>query len=383
MLFKYLNLKKTREYTAVNRIDAVPYPGRRKFVKAMGLGALAWNPVLDSIKSVNSGQFQIKVKNNQLKVIRNNKVVWEISENIFEPGYLLRVRQTGDSYIIKAANLKIRQTDLLISLKAEITDLNSHSECYFSIPEWHFRWTGNFANWLSGIEKMQGKIQLNESVISLGNQDNIQANGTFRLTLSPQWKCSFSSSKNIAFTHRQNQFVTGNIILEPFCKFPNTFLKSTAGNLTMVTLSDFTDWKAWINEINLNDGTILAGGNNNPNLCIALPQTKSGRSEKIVFLQHDDGEFHYAAEKMSDTKIQFGRFFYYAEYLNDQPPMTYIAATLPETSQWMTNSLGAFNIEKDNKIPDFEAFGIDNNFSEIIFEPRLRALVHGLKMQLL
>ena len=373
MLFKYLNLRKTRKITAISPLNSVPYPGRRKFVKAMGLSALAWNPVLDSIKSVNSNPLQIKVKNNLLQILLNNRVVWEISERVFEPGYILSTRRTEDSIFIKAKNLKIKQTNLQFSLKAEIIDLNNHSECCFSIPKWNFRWAGNFTDWLMGLEKMQGETQLDQPVIFLGNHESIVARGIFNFSLTSSWKYSFTSSKNIEFNYREKQFVTDKLTIEPFCKLSNPFLKQVGGSFTMITMPGFNDFKSWVNEIHLNVGTILADGDKKPDFCIALSQTKPNKKEKIIWLQHEEEEFYYAAEKVSDSKIQFGRFFYFAEYLNDKPPITYISASLCETSQWMSNSLGSFNIEKDSEIPDFEAFGIDNNFNEIIFEPRLRA----------
>ena len=372
MLFKYLNLRKTREITTITSNNTF-YPGRRKFVKAMGLSALAWNPVVDSLKLMSSGQLQVKVKNNLLKIYRNNRLGWEISENYFESGYSLKIIQTGDSFSIQATGLKVKQTDLRFSLKAEIRDANSRSECHFSIPEWNFYWSGNFTNWLDGLEIMKGKIQLNQQVASTGNKESIQARGTFSFSLTPDWKFSFSSSNNVLYTQQNRQFQTGNLTIEPYCTVSPPILTSIAGRCTVISLPGFANWKTFLEKIQLEEGRLTTSAKENPDLVIAIPQPKTGKNEKMFWLRHENAELRYKADKISDAEIHFQHFFYYAEYLNNQPPLTYFSASLPETSQWMKNALGSFQIEKDNKIPDFEAFGVDNRFREIIFEPRLRA----------
>ena len=215
MKFKYLNLKKSRALTANNSKSTQQYPGRRKFVKAMGLGALAWNPVFNSLKSITADSFQFKLKNNQLKVYRNNILAWEISEKYFEPGFTIELKQADNNYFLSVFKLKLRQTDLSFSLKADICNRNGLWKCNFNIPEFHFNQAVNFDHWLEGTKPLMGKTHLQHEIANLNTSEFICARGAFNLELEPNWKFSFSSSKNVQFNVNQQVYSTGKFVLQP------------------------------------------------------------------------------------------------------------------------------------------------------------------------
>lgn len=50
-----------------------------------------------------------------------------------------------------------------------------------------------------------------------------------------------------------------------------------------------------------------------------------------------------------------------------------MSASLPANGTWINNQLGAFKIEQNHKAPDFEAFGNNYYFHEVVFEPLLLA----------
>lgn len=370
MRFKYLHLKRTQTLN-VKRQDSLPlYPDRRKFVKAMGLGALAWNPVLNSIKSLGSGSLQVSLKNNRLKVCKNNSVVWEISEKYFEPGYSVILRKTGNYYSIIARRLKLRKTDFIFSIKTLIDKKDGNWDCKFKIPEFDFEWNGSFLNWLENTESINGKATLNENIAELNNEDCIFAGGKFKLEIYPNWRFEFHSKNNIVLQFNQNQFSTGSVIIEPNTGTKSEFLKSNVKLATMVFMPEFTSLDKFVDRINLNEGTLQIENKNKQEICILLNHSKN--NEKIFWVNSENCITKLKTKKVSNSEIQFNQFFYFAEYLNKQTN-SYISANLPENGMWINNSLGSFKIENDDKMPDFEAFGIDNQFHEVILEPRLRA----------
>ncbi|MBT3383343.1 MAG: hypothetical protein HN778_16020 [Prolixibacteraceae bacterium] len=371
MKFKYLNLKKARVLTTNNRESTQQYPGRRTFVKAMGLGALAWNPLVNSLKSITTDSLKFKLKNNQLKVYLNNILAWEISEKYFEPGFTIQLKQTKNNYSLTAKRLKLRQTDFGFSLKADIYNKNGPWEFDFNIPEFRFKQTGNFYHWLENTQPLTGKAHLQHEIAKLNPTEFICARGTFNLELEPNWKFNFSSSKNVQLSFNRHQYSTGRFVIQPQLNKTEKFLKSNLNGITLVSLPEFNDWKNFINNIDLIEGSFETKNHELPELCFALDHSKSG--EKLFWIQNEGSLIQFQPEKVSESDIQLKQFFYYAEYLNNKQANSYISACLPENGTWINNSLGSFKIERDNKIPDFEAFGTDNNFDEIILEPRLRA----------
>ena len=371
MKFKYLNLKKSRALTANNSKSTQQYPGRRKFVKAMGLGALAWNPVFNSLKSITADSFQFKLKNNQLKVYRNNILAWEISEKYFEPGFTIELKQADNNYFLSVFKLKLRQTDLSFSLKADICNRNGLWKCNFNIPEFHFNQAVNFDHWLEGTKPLMGKTHLQHEIANLNTSEFICARGAFNLELEPNWKFSFSSSKNVQFNVNQQVYSTGKFVLQPQLNKTEEFLKSNLKGTTLVLLPEFSDWKTFVNNIELSEGIFETKSHELPELCFALNHSNLG--ERMFWVQNENSSIKFQPEKVTESDIQLEQFFYYAEYLNGKQANSYISASLPENGAWINNSLGSFKIERDNKIPDFEAFGTGNHFDEVILEPRLRA----------
>lgn len=61
----------------------------------MGLGAVAWHPLAESIKSLTFDPVRFHYKKNRLKVYYKNKLAWEISEKYFESGYKVSLIQEG------------------------------------------------------------------------------------------------------------------------------------------------------------------------------------------------------------------------------------------------------------------------------------------------
>ena len=91
----------------------------------MGIGVLAVNPIVETYKSINFKPFEIKLSNNRLIVIRNEKIVWEISDYFFENDYHIKLSSKGLTYRIQVENLQVHETTLNLSIVATIVKKNN------------------------------------------------------------------------------------------------------------------------------------------------------------------------------------------------------------------------------------------------------------------
>jgi len=363
--FKYLNLKKLHNPKYKKNNDITEYPGRRKFVKAMGLGALAWNPMVSSIRSLQQNAIQISVKNNELKVWINKSLCWKISPHIFEPNYKLKYRKINQKHLINATGLRFKNSTFEFSISALIDEGNQWN-CIFKIPEINFAAEGSFTDWLCGNETFNGKANLKHTIACFNSNNDISALGAFKVKLSPSWKLHFKSQKGVFLSMENKTYVTDQFSIEPAISQKHLFLSSISKNSTLVELENFKDWGTFVKNIPLDSGVLTAALNETPDVQLIF-----GTEGSMCFSSSND--LNYTPANTLDSNIQFRNFFFFAEYLNDNQSNSYISGSLSQKGSWMNTLLGSFKLATDDKLPDFEAFGNQELINEVYFEPRLSA----------
>ncbi len=372
MGFKYLNLRKSRLLATKNHEAGPSYPGRRQFLKTMGLGAVAWHPITESIKSLTFDPVRFHYKKNRLKVFYKNKLAWEISEKYFEPGYKVSLIQEGTHYRITARNLQFRNTLLRFSMKADIDHSNGWWACTMQIPEFNFGWSGNFCHWLDGTRKMKSKADIHQIVAHLNDADVLKLEGPLQLTLSPQWQLSLNTLNGVCLQRGNRRLTTSQLQIEAACNHHPPFIKSKRHTFTLLTLPVFNDWNGFFDTIHLNQGLLTVRDNPSTELHIAL--LHSGNLDRYLWINHPEATLFFETEKIFEAPVPLTRFFYYKEYTGRTSASSYMSAGLPTGSNWLTNQLGAFKLENDDQHPVFEAFaGNDHYFNRVTMEPRLRA----------
>lgn len=337
----------------------------------MGLGALAWNPVVESLKNIDHRSIRLERKKNQLMVTQNQVVLWEISEKIFEPGYMLNLIQSNDRHLITATGLIFKNTLFHFSLKADIC-LDRYAESQVSIPEFGINWKGSFIRWIEKIESIKGTGNFQEDLIYTGEKNLIQGSGVFEFSLSPDWTLQLKSNNQIVFHIDGKTFHTGKCTIDPACVAWESFFRSAPKVHTHVILPEFSDWKNFVSEINLNEGKFTFSSPQNPDIHLALIRNNQRNPDTMMWITQQSG-MEYFPEQICGSRVVFDRFFYYAEFLKAAGSSRYISAVLPENGQWVINSLGSFKFEKNQDFPDFEAYGYGNHFDRLVFESRLRA----------
>ena len=111
MHFKYLNIKKSRQQI-VKQITLPPVPGRRSFMKKLGLGAVAWTPIVDSMKLLSQSTLDFRVSENLFELYSDSKRIWKISPANFEKGFSVHAIKTDANIGVEVKKLRIKNSEL-------------------------------------------------------------------------------------------------------------------------------------------------------------------------------------------------------------------------------------------------------------------------------
>jgi len=366
MRFKHLHLQRARLNSTCKSNSAPSLPGRRKFVKAIGLGSLAWSPLIDSMQNLQSQNYVFQKNRNGIFLYQNDTPVWEVSCKIFERGFKPEFHETVSKYLLRVQKLRYRGTELEFSMHFELK--KNGQDAFISIPELGLERTFNLNDWIVGLEKIEYRANLSNKLVALSKTDYVLLDGKFSCRLEPTWLLVLDSRQNVTFCFQGQTLNTSKIEIGPKQNADLNFFKSGVLAHTLVKMPDFRGSKKIVEETRLQSGRLLAAKNQKVELCIA-----TGRPSER-FLWTDTGtKLSYEAKNIATSAVPFVRFFFFAEYLNNGSTQNYLSARLPENGWWLHNSLGSFKIERDQELPDFEAFGTDFNFHEVVLEPRLSA----------
>ena len=369
MKFKYLHLNRVRTKSTPSSLIQSKYPDRREFVKAIGLGSLAWNPIVGSLQAARHSQ--IKVQKNQygLTVYRNGQKAWQFSESLFEHGFSTEKLELPDKFLIRVKRLQLKGTNLKFSIEAEIG--KNGKDFSLSIPEFEFHNTLSFNDWIDGTNRVEGKAIIEKSLIRLTPKEKLGLAGEYKLSLTPNWQITLQGSKQNICCIQHSNLICSKITIDPNFYGKPAFLKAGKTKATLIVLHDATGWNDIICNSDFAKGRFSTKSKDQTDLHIASATNKD--HDKFVWFEGYAKQMTFKANAVSNNDIVLPHVFYYAEYLNNESVKNYVAANLPENSSWINNTLGAFKIEQNDDFPDFEAFGKNNQFDEVILEPRLRA----------
>jgi len=374
MNFKLLHLKNTRKLFADQvSTESVVNPDRRSFIKTMGLGVIAINPLTETIKSINFKPFEIQLKNNILTVIRNGRVVWQISDHFFEKEYDISLISNEQSYLVKASNLRVRNTDLKFSVSANIGRNNSDWILKILIPEFSLRQEVNFLEWLDKTKTISSIHHFDHQLIELNESDRIELKGICNIHISSNWNIAFKGEGNAIVHLNGHQYNEDNLLLKPFAKDSLDFTKSFGDNSVAVTVRRFKGWGDHLSQFTFYENHQISCIQDYPDLNILLHKPISGDGYKAVWVSELEGNLQYQPDLRMDEKFLLSRYFYFSEYTGTNDSSFYLAGQLPPYGQWISNVLGGFKFRNDDSLPVFESFGADNKFIGHIFEPRLLA----------
>ncbi|HKJ42681.1 MAG TPA: hypothetical protein VKA27_11345, partial [Sunxiuqinia sp.] len=367
MYFRYLNLPKSREYVVSEEKKEKQSPGRRKFMQTIGLGALVWNPMIDSVQLLSSDAFQVKHTKNKLLFFRSNKLSWELSDGLFEGEFRLNYQRKEDRISIQVSNLKYPGTSLKISLSAEIFYQHGDWLMDLKIPELGINQQLNFLRWLKGNVAATGQVLKGSELVALNQQDFVQFDGSLATTLNRDWQLNFNGKKNIVVQLNGQKYAENQLTLMPSGNQHPYFLNKKVQKGSLLEISKFKGWAQLAESIQLNGDQVFQDSGSSPTLKVLLANSN------MLWISGKKGKLAFRTDQLANEKLQFKNYFYYTEYLNGDAPKTYLSASLPAKGQWFATKLGSFKLEPSSDLPDFEAYGTANQLHGEVIEPRLHA----------
>ncbi len=367
MDFRYLNVKRSREFTLSDEKEEKRVPGRRNFLKAMGLGAIAWDPVVDSLKSLSKTPFLLRQSKNKLQFYRDDQLCWELSEKQFGKGGSLLCRKQDDRYWIRGNTLQYPGTQFRFSMDLEI--FCQHGSWYMTadIPELGIRQQVNFLSWLDGIIRLEGVMAKQEELVSLNEGDGVFWVGQMNTSLDRKWNIGLCGEKGVLLTLHGQNYPAHQLKLSLSRKDKPDFISGNMYPGCTLELEEFRAWPQVVSGLKLGGRSVFHDTGKIPNLTIL------SAGSKILWVSGKKGQLTIGDPAFGQQELQFRKYFYYAEYVNGGTPKVYFSASLPKSGQWFSTRLGSFKFEPSDKFPDFEACGEGGSLSGQVIEPRLKA----------
>ncbi|MCT4588018.1 MAG: hypothetical protein N4A71_09365 [Carboxylicivirga sp.] len=340
MGLRYLRIKKS--HRLLKQTDAVKTPQRRSFLKAIGVGVLAWNPIVESLFALSQRPFKLLGNRKHLVVYRNGQIAWEISPDIFEAGYRISVKKQKQDYLIKAKNLRFHHTQLSFNLEARIYLDKGEWRLNLQIPQLKIRQEIDFIAWLDGTKKFKGTARPCTIADSSGTKITLQDRAECQL--NAQWELSIYGRKSIRLDNTSGSYMTSSLLISP--TFLNTqFLRPAKESHTYISFKSFEEWHQFVNK-HLPAHPLTDNTENMPDLKMRL-------SSDILYWTIDThGNIKYP---LGDYQKPFSQSFLFTEYSYNQVPKVYLSASIDDS--WIPTDLGAFKLVKNTGKPDYEYEG--------------------------
>lgn len=356
MGFKYLQIKKS--HRLVKQSDAVKAPQRRSFLKAIGVGVLAWNPLIESVFAVTRRPFKLIGNDKQLLVYRNGQLAWEISHHVFESDYSLSVKKQKDEYLISAKNLSYHFTNLPLSLKARIYQDRGEWRLDLRIPQLKIKQEVDFISWLDDLQSVKGVI--NPQILVNSDKASIALHHKASCSLNSKWELSLNAPHAIQLDNITGTYTTSNILIAP-SNADSQFLKSSSEHSSYISFKKFEEWRRFVN-IHLPSHPLASIDKKNPDLTMRLS------NDLLYWTMDNEGRIEY---QFGEYKKSFKQSFLFTEYCINQQPKVYLSASIDNS--WLPTGVGAFQLKQNREKPDYEYEGDLNGRIEEKFQTGFNA----------
>jgi len=372
MSFDYFKLKNIKELVTASTKLQPESPERRKFIKTMGFGIIAANPVIKTVGSLSGESFDIEHQGNYFAIKRNGQILWEISKTYFGENYSLKVDQTTSEIIINARNLQIIQTNFKFDLEAVLSNKKSSKwQLHFIIPQFNIDQKIDFINWVDGLNTIQAVISLNQNLISLNNKDTVFVKGNFDCQISPKWEFSLENKEGILADINDTTYLSDKLLITPTQEEFNSILSSKLTSSARIILEGNNNWHQLINTLNKANDYIISIANDTPNFNISLGTTDKGKIITSVWVAQNQGNLSYSEKQNPTSVLEFSNYFYLSNYSGNAKPEFFLTAKMKDTEQWVTNSIGSFQVARDKKDAELEIYGQGLHVKEHKLLPKL------------
>ncbi len=371
MIKKYFDLKRINKQLATGTNSGESF-GRRKFMKAMGLGAIAWNPMLDSITSLASKPFEISYARNNFKVWRRGEVAWTIPKNLFENGMSVKYRVEGDEHLIKVKHLNYLHSNLSLDFNARIYSDSGIWKMDITFSSLGFKESVNFINFLDGLENVGAKFHLQSNIIQPHQTHSISVDGNINFSLSNSWELLLRGKNKIICDDNGKNYYTDALRIQAPDKACIGMLRKLPISGIQIILPEEKNWSEFVSRLSYKTESQLLVDSDKPDINYILGKTKNNSELKVKWLTHQNGNLRIQTGEKGEG-FSFKNYIFLAEFNGLEQPEFYLSGKLNGEHHWLSNALGAFGFAADPEEPEFLASGYGNTIRKQILEPRLRA----------
>ncbi len=371
MKIPHFNLNGARNMLSTPTNAPAPSPSRRKFVKTLGLGAVAITPAVNSLKSVTLEPFTIQSGDNRLQVLRHGMAAWEIAPERFAPGAHLAVRQLENEWRFSLEKASYPGTLFLFSFSGRIFREEGAWQLEARIPELQIHSKIDFLDWLDGIQSLTSPLLPSREICRPGEGGLLQMTGPFHCRLDAQWLLTMESDRQAELEYCGNHFHTSTIVLQLHNGRSLRFIHSVSENGTLITLPGFPYWNSFTEKLSQNGHSGFTADHAPVDLQLFTGVTSRQRPVAVLWTHQPARPL--ALQTAFRDPVNFAGYFFGALFAAGRQPQFYLSARLGEEGQWVSNELGAFRLAGTSSLPDLEAFGTGFSIDEEILEPRLHA----------
>lgn len=371
MHFKLLHLKNARKTLATPHSDVVSSSNnRRSFLRTVGLGVLAMNPVAETVKAMSFKPFSIRYEKNRFEVERNGKIAWSIAQGFFARNPQVAVEEGKDRYTFKIQKLTINHSDLHFTMQGSIYHDGATWMMDTTVPELNIAQKLNFIDWLDGRSALSFKAAFDNSFVGERDDLALMLTGECSGNLNHLWNFNFHGKKSVKSVIHSCESFNDHLVLRPFGG-ETPVLKRVPGNAVHYILPQFDGWQEIVSGITFHGADKLVT-HAQPDLNLLASNSADDVVYKAVWVSGEQPVQYWPDHKLA-SRFDFNKVLFYSEFQDKEPAGFYLGASLVEGGQWVSNPLGSFQLKNGEAKPAFEAFGKGLTISGHVFEPKLMA----------
>ncbi len=342
-------------------------------MKTLGIGTVAWSPMLSSIASIANNSFEIKHNKELFAVYRKGKKVWVIDRKTFGREMSVNVINNGDNILLKAGRLKINNTYLKLDVTAKIVRETFGWRMNIKIPQLNINDDLGFTEWLDGLTEITSRSTIDKELISLNSYDKIELSGDFNIYIKNSWKITLNKKNGVIATLNGKKYYSDKITISPKTNSVKQLVGLKAVNSVEITIDGEKCWNNFIKDIQFPDNETISSKSDSPLLHITSGTTRTGKRVSALYVHENSGMLNFNSKEFSNGGFGFEKYIFLSEYVEGKSVEFQLKAKMPEGSQWVSNEIGAFNFAAIDTEPELQIGGTGNKVEEISLEPGLKA----------
>jgi len=371
MGFKHFNLKDAR----VNILSTQPPRNksidRRKFFKAIGIGALAFTPVVGSFKKALAAPFELKATGQGFDVLRNGVSVWGFPSPVFDRSAHSVVTEHNNSYFIELSNVRFVGSEQAFDVLVKIYHNDFRWRMLMEIPQFNASQDIDFLQFLDRNEQFESHADIQYTYGNPASKSSLTIKGNVDIAIDRGWNFTFEGAHNIHLDFNGNTYSTNGLLVSSNGRKAQRSFVTAPSKALMLTLPEFKTWDLFIGDYALSNQYSLSSFGQQPDVNLLMWDDKTGNHRQSLFVNSNKGGLQFANNRFDNFNFKLHRFFLVSEILNCDISQTYLAAGIHHEGQWYSNSLGSFLMGSKSDMPDFEALGEANTFSNYRFAPHI------------